>query len=60
MTGGETDVCVLAAVMELASTDVVEIRRADGVSRRCRRRWPSDLSAKVELRDFNPGRERIR
>ena len=23
-------------------------------------RWPSDRSAKVELRDFNPGRERIR
>jgi len=49
MTGGETDVCVLAAVMELASSEMVEIRRADGVARRCRWGWPSDLSAKVEL-----------
>jgi len=44
----------------LASTDVVEIRHDLGVSWRCRRGWPSALSAKVELRDFNPGRERIR
>ena len=29
MTGGETDVCVLAAVMELASSEMVEIRRAE-------------------------------
>src|SRR6185503_6590865 len=32
---------------------------APSVSGRCRRGWPSALSAKVELRDFNPGRERI-
>ena len=31
-----------------------------GVARGCSWRWPSDLSAKVELRDFNPELERIR
>jgi hypothetical protein len=41
---------------ELASTDVVEIRRAP-VWRVSGWRWPSDLSAKAELRHFNYGRE---
>ena len=41
----------------VASSEVVEIRRPD---ERCRRRWPSDRLAKVELRGFNLSRERTR
>jgi len=46
----------LPGVELVASAVVVE----NCERRRCRRRWPSDLSAKVELRDFNHGRERDR
>ena len=49
-----------ALIAQLASADVVEIGATPDMALRCRRGWPSDRSARVELRSFNHDRERIR
>jgi hypothetical protein len=53
-------VTVHPAASRLASAEVVEIRPALVCVCGCSWRWPSALSAKVELQHFNRGREEIR